>query len=219
MAEWFKAARAAVPESRLVLNEFDIVGNGGSDKRRADLLALVKQIQDRQGSPDLLGFQSHFWSERLTPPERIWKIIDEVHAATGLPVMASEFDMNFPNEQVQAEYTRDFLTAWFAHPATEAFIMWGFWGGSHWFGESGAMFRKDWSPKPNLEAYTNLVFRDWWTKADAKSDPDGSATVRAFLGDHRVEITAPGHVPATRDLRLGKGGLEITVVLPTATKE
>lgn len=215
VAEWFKAARRSAPGARLVLNEFDLVGNGGSPARRKGIIELVRALQERGAGPDVIGCQSHFWSDRLTPPERIWQILDELHAATGLPLTASEFDMNFPNDQVQAEYTRDFLTAWFSHPATESFIMWGFWGGAHWFGERGAMFRTDWTPKPNLEAYTNLVLKEWWTRQSLQTAEDGTASTRAFLGHHKIVVEAPGCLPSTRIVELGKGGRELRIVLHT----
>jgi len=213
VAEWFRTAREALPGQKLVLNDFDLVGNGGNAKRRRGIIALVKDLKTFGGAPDILGFQSHFWSDRLTPPEQIWKILDEMHAGTGLPLAATEFDINFPNDRVQADYTRDFLTAWFAHPATESFIMWGFWGGAHWFGERGAMFREDWTPKPNLEAYKNLVFKEWWTNATGVTDAGGRFTTRAFLGDYNLRVEAPGYQPALRRPTLGKDGSSLEIVL------
>lgn len=215
VAEWFKESRAALPGVRLVMNEFDIVGNGGSAKRREQFTAFYKDLVERGAPIDVIGFQGHFWSERFTAPTEIWRIIDEMHDATGLPFMISEFDTNVPNEALQADYTRDFLTAWFAHPATDAFIMWGFWGGAHWMGDSGAMFRKDWSEKPNLAAYRDLVYGEWWTNAAAKTDTEGKATVRAFQGRQRVTVTAtPDGEPIIREFDLAKDGRSVTIVMP-----
>ena len=129
--------------------------------------------------------------------------------------MISEFDTNFPNEQLQADYYRDFLTAWFAHPATEAFIMWGFWGGAHWMGDAGAMFRRDWSEKPNLAAYRDLVYKDWWTRASRQTNAEGLTTVRAFHGRHRVTVTPPdGGAPIIRVLDLPAEGRTVDIVMP-----
>jgi GH35 family endo-1,4-beta-xylanase len=214
VAEWFKTAREVLPGSRLVMNEFDLVGNGGSPKRRADFLAFYKELAELGAPIDVIGFQGHFWSERFTAPENVWKIIDEVHEASGLPLMISEFDMNIPNEQMQADYTRDFLTAWFAHPATEAFIMWGFWGGAHWMGDAGAMFRTDWSEKPNLTAYRNLVYRDWWTSESLTTDKDGAVTLRAFLGSHTIVAKPQEGIEVQRTVELGNMGNTLHIVMP-----
>lgn len=218
VAQWFRAAREVLPGQKLVLNDFDLVGNGGNPKRREGLVALVRDLQKLGGAPDVIGCQSHFWSDRLTPPQKLWEILDELHAATGLPLAATEFDLNFPNDRVQADYTRDFLTAWFAHPATESFIMWGFWGGAHWFGERGAMFRQDWTPKPNLAAYEQLVFHDWWTRASLVTNAEGRATVRAFHGEHEIRVTAPGHSTSVRMVSLPAGGRDLEIVIHPAAK-
>jgi GH35 family endo-1,4-beta-xylanase len=213
VAEWFRTAREVLPGQTLVLNDFDLVGNGGNAKRREGVVSLIKSLQAANAAPDVLGFQSHFWSNRLTPPETIWNILDEMHAATGLRLAATEFDINFPNDRVQADYTRDFLTAWFAHPATNSFIMWGFWGGAHWFGERGAMFRRDWTPKPNLQAYTDLVFKEWWTNATGTTDSRGEWSTRAFKGDFRLRVAAPGCHPVERTVRISDRPTKLSIVL------
>jgi endo-1,4-beta-xylanase len=70
--------------------------------------------------------------------------------------------------------------------------MWGFWEGSHWRGkDGGAMFRRDWTPRPAQTAWEDLVLKQWWTNADAKTGDDGTATLRAFYGTH--EVTAERH--------------------------
>jgi len=210
--DWFKTARTAMPDVRLVINEFDMVGNGGSIKRQNSHYNLVKRLLEDGAPIDVLGFQAHFWSTRLTPPDRILSIIDRF-ATLGLPLMVSEFDMNILDEELQADYTRDFLTAWFSHPSTEAFLMWGFWAKAHWFGEPGAMFRADWSPKPNLASYIGLVFDDWWTHEALKTDAAGIAESRVFKGDYEITVTAPGYHTAIRRPAVRDEGLELPVVL------
>ena len=83
------------------------------------------------------------------------------------------------------------MTAFFSHPAADAFVMWGFWEGRHWL-PKGAMFRRDWTPKPNLEAYRDLVFREWWTDVTGQTDQDGVFATRGFKGDYDIEITLNG---------------------------
>lgn len=193
VAQWFQTARETLPGTRLIVNDFDLIGNGGSPKRRERFIEFVRDIRERGAPIDLIGFQSHFWSPRLTAPKEIWSIIDQFDEALGLPMMVSEFDMNIRDESLQADYTRDFLTAWFAHPATEAFIMWGFWGETHWMRDAGAMYRRDWTEKPNLKAYTDLVFGDWWTQESLVTGADGQAVVdHAFFGEYTIEVSIPG---------------------------
>jgi GH35 family endo-1,4-beta-xylanase len=200
VAEWFKKAREVMPEVELIINDFDIIGNNGSPWQQERFYAFVKDLLDRGAPIDGIGFQSHFWSTRLTPPDTIWATIDRF-ADLGLSLYVTEFDMNFPDEAVQAAYTRDFLTAWFSHPKTNGFIMWGFWAGSHWFGESGAMYRKNWEPKPNAAAYLDLVFGDWWTDTAHVTTEDGTADFHPFFGEHRITVKAGGEAIALRYIR------------------
>lgn len=214
VADWFKEAHAVLPESRLVINEFDIVGNGGNARRREGFVAFCRELIDLGAPIDVIGFQGHFWSDRLTAPEDIWAIIDEVHEALDRPIMISEFDMNLPNEALQADYTRDFITAWFAHPATEAFIKWGFWGGAHWMGDSGAMIRRDWTEKLNYHAYRDLVYGDWWTNETLETDSYGKATLRAFRGRQMITVSFEDREPMIRRVDLGEDGRTLYVVVP-----
>ena len=115
------------------------------------------------GAPiDGIGLQSHFDSN-LTPPSRVLELIDQF-AAFGKDLQVTEFDVSVADEQVQADYTRDFLTVCFSHPAMKGFMIWGFWEGAHWK-PSAAMIRRDWSTKPNYDAWNDLIYRQWWTDA------------------------------------------------------
>lgn len=214
VADWFKQARKVLPNSRLVMNEFDMIGNGGSPNRRARFIEFTKELINRGAPLDVIGFQAHFWSNRLTAPTEIWRIIDEFDQALGLPLMISEFDMNLPNDQIQADYTRDLLTAWFAHPSTEAFIMWGFWGGAHWMGDRGAMYKSDWTEKPNLAAYRNLVFDEWWTDEIFKSDDQGKVELRAFKGSQKIFIELADGNFLERKVDLCSNGRTVYIIIP-----
>jgi len=84
----------------------------------------------------------------------------------------------------------DFLTTCFSHPKVDGFIMWGFWEGAHWrANEGGAMIRRDWTARPTVKAYRDLVFKKWWTNETANSDSNGMAKFRPFFGTHKIKVT------------------------------
>jgi len=101
-----------------------------------------------------------------------------------LPVKVTEFDINTKDEAQQAEDTRRFYKICFAHPAVAGITMWGFWEGRHWRPE-GASWRRDWSIKPNGEAYLQLM-EEWRSKGEAKPDKDGDVRFRGFFGEYEV---------------------------------
>jgi len=208
MADWFKAAREADPRAKLYINDYDILA--GNDTRHQDHYFETIQYLIAQGAPvEGIGLQGHF-GPRVTPPEEVLRRLDRF-AQFGKALQITEFDVDTNDEQTQADYTRDFLTAVFSHPAATGFLMWGFWEGSHWKPKC-AMYRKDWSEKPNLRSYRDLVFNQWWSNADGTTASDGTYATRGFHGEYLVEVRANGRLkrlPAT----LLPGGATVDVTL------
>ncbi len=206
MKEWFVRARAALPPScRLFVNEYNVVepGEPGIPEKYAQIISGLLAA----GAPlEGIGFQSHFQFVRANL-EGVLKTFD-TFARFGLPIVVTEFDANIADETVQAAFTRDFMTAAFSHPACQGFVFWGFWEGAHWRPQS-ALFRKDWTEKPNLAAYRDLVFREWWTDVEGVTDTNGELIVRGFKGAYRIHLgaqeqeTAIGDTPARVEVTLG----------------
>ncbi len=157
----YKTAHAVDPEAQLFVNEYGIETGGGFNQKYSDIYKHWIETKLGQGAPlGGIGFQSHFGAD-LTDPARIIAILDDF-SQYHLPIQITEFDVDTTDEQTQADYTRDYLTAIFSVPSTEAFIMWGWWEGDHWR-PNAAMLRKDWSEKPNYKAWMNRIYHDWWT--------------------------------------------------------
>ncbi|MBZ5586469.1 MAG: endo-1,4-beta-xylanase [Acidobacteriia bacterium] len=208
MVDWFHAARAGDPTAKLYINDFNILE--GEDKAHQDDYAATIQYLIEQGAPvDGIGLQCHF-PARVTPMDDLMKRFDRF-AAFGKELEITEFDIDTSDEGTQADYTRDLLTVVFSQPSVKAFVLWGFWEGAHWK-PRGAMLRRDWSLKPNGEAYKDLVFKRWWTNADGKTAAAGSFTTRGFLGDYEIEARAGGRSKTVR-ASLPKEGATVECVL------
>jgi len=208
MVDWFKAARAGDPTAKLYINDFAILE--GDDKAHQDDYAqTIKYLIDEGAPVDGIGLQSHFGA-RVTGMDELFKRLDR-YAAFNKELEITEFDIDSADEATQADYTRDFLTATFSYPQTKAFIMWGFWEGSHWR-PRGAMLRRDWSPKPNYTAWNDMVFKKWWTNADGKTSGQGTFATRGFLGDYEIEVKANGKTKTVK-ATLPKGGTKVECVL------
>ncbi len=191
VADWFAEARKHLPYAKLANNENVILTVGGVAKRKQDLYLDWHQFLKSKGHPpDVIGFQAHF-NEAVTSPERVWAILDRFANETEAELQITEFDIATRDEISQADYTRDFLTACFAHPRVTGFTMWGFWEGDHWLPEA-AFWRRDWSPKPNAKMLETLLTKTWWTDTTAETGADGTATIKVFLGEHTVTVSADG---------------------------
>ena len=209
-AEWFRAAKKADPSAKLYLNDYGILEAGGKDlahqKHFEDTIALlVKEKAPIEG----IGIQGHFGSD-LTPPVKMLEILDR-YAKFGLPIQITEFDVQVPNETLQGEFTRDFLTTMFSHPSVNGVVMWGFWEGRH-YAPGAALWRRDWTPKPNALAWMDLVDKQWRTNVLAKSDAVGTLKTRAFLGDYEISATLNGKT-ALQKAVLGAAGEQKLVEL------
>ena len=186
---WFKLAQHTDPKPRLFLNDYPRLDGGDSNNAHLnsffDNIAFLQQ----KGAPlGGIGFQGHFGSN-VVPPTRVLSGLDRF-SKFGLPIAITEFDINTPDETLQANYTRDFMIAAFSHPSVDSIMLWGFWEGRHWL-PSAAMYRRDWTLKPNGQAWIDLVKKQWWTTVDGRTDNAGQFRARAFYGDYQVTITLP----------------------------
>jgi GH35 family endo-1,4-beta-xylanase len=203
MDRWIRLAREADSTADLYINDYDLLSGGGANISKINWYMDLLPRMTRDGIPvNGFGFQGHFGST-LTSPLRMLQILDRFQKL-GLKLEVTEFDVNIEDEQLQADFTRDFLITLFSHPAVNDFLMWGFWEGRHWL-PRGAMFRRDWSLKPNGEVYKELVFNQWWTNVSLVTAETGRAATRVFYGSHTVEARSHAGQSAA-----------ITVTLPQA---
>lgn len=223
MDQWFQTARDNDPDVELFINEFNIISDQERAKRQR-YLSSIQGLVNRGAQIDGIGFQGHFSDQSLTDisneggtdPQTVWDVIDMFHNATGLPITITEYDVNTTNEQVKADYLRDFLTAVFAHEAVDGFIMWGFWEGRHWRPDS-AMFKQDWSDTPMVQVWRDLVLGEWLTE-EVLPFGGGELLVRAFHGDYEVSVEYRGQT-YDFDLSLTPDGLSQQLMLPVSIPE
>lgn len=205
--KWYQLAKECDPNALAVINDFHMLSGGAIPSRTDAYYNEIKFLLDHGAPIDAIGEQAHFnWD--LPGMDQTWKILERF-AGFGKPMRITEFDVAITDEKLQADYTRDFYTVAFSHPQMQQILMWGFWEGSHWM-PTAAMFRKDWTPKPNYQAYRDLVFGKWWTYADIKTDVNGTATVRGFLGDYEITATVDGR-KITQMITLGREGQNVIV--------
>jgi GH35 family endo-1,4-beta-xylanase len=155
MVDWFQLAHKADPNVKLYINDYAILSAGGRDHAHQQHYENTIRYLLDQGAPlHGIGLQSHFGMD-LTSPERLLRILDRF-AAFELPLQVTEHDIDITDEALQADYTRDFLTVMFSHPAVDGVLTWGFWEGRHWK-PNGAYFRRDWSIRPAGRVWQDLV--------------------------------------------------------------
>lgn len=189
-ADVYRTAHQAAPNVKLFVNDYGIISGGGTnEKNLAFYHHWIEDMLAKKVPLGGIGFQGHFGAD-LTDPARILAVMDEF-GRYRLPIEITEFDVDTTDEEAQADYTRDILTAAFSHPSVDAFVMWGWWEGDHWK-PAAAMLRRDWSEKPNYKIWKKLIYHDWWTDESRNAGADGGAATRAFYGDYKITVTAGG---------------------------
>jgi len=189
-ADVLKWTAQADPETKLYLNENNIIANGGLKKTsREQYRALVEKLISANAPLHGIGFQGHM-SASLTSPETVLRIFDEFKDSS-LEISITEYDAVGVDEELAADYMRDILITVFSHKSVNSFIMWGFWDGTHWQNDA-PIFRQDWSVKPSGAVFIDWVFHKWWTDVEGKTGENGEYIARAFYGDYVVDVEFDG---------------------------
>lgn len=188
MVDWFDRARGNLSGEPLYINDYSILSAGGRNAAHQDHYQKTIAYLIEQGAPiNGIGLQGHF-GDSPTDIDLVYQIIERFHKAfPDLAIRATEFDINTLDQQLQADYTRDFLTIMFSHPATVGVQVWGFWEGQIWI-DRAAMYTMDWQAKPNALAWRKAIYEDWWNDFEGNTDASGEYTNRGFYGDYRVDV-------------------------------
>lgn len=186
--EWWAAADEAT-DTELYTNE---MGALGGQWQRGQYLDYIEHLVENDYPIDGIGFMGHHqqqWGQMLDMGNLLSGV--DQFAQFDLPLLVTEFDIeifdrrNAQDIAVQADYTRDFLTALFSKEAVEGVLSWGFWEEDHWR-PTGAYFDSDWTLRENGDQYLDLVFGEWWTEESGETDGDGTYGTRGFKGEYRI---------------------------------
>ncbi|MEQ1851330.1 MAG: endo-1,4-beta-xylanase [Chthoniobacteraceae bacterium] len=210
LADAFRLANEIDPQARLFINDYGILSDGGENREHQDgYFRVIRALLDAKAPVHGIGMQGHF-NEQLTSPTRIWEILDRF-VELKLPIQITEHDINVWDEEVMADYTRDFLTAIFAHPATTGIVTWGFWEKRHWI-PNAAPWTAGWQLRSHGRVWYDLVYKKWWTRVNTETGRNGVAKVRGFLGDYIIEVEY-GATTKKVPVKLGRGGARVEVEL------
>lgn len=215
----FAAARRHLPGARLILNEDTSawVQRGWAHfGHEVHPYSLLLENLLMKGVPiDEIGMQFHIFDyqepeswkrasahkdvERLLEPGYLLGVLDH-YARFGRPIHISEitvpcFGTTSDDEDLQAEIAEMLYRTWFSHPAVASIVWWNVVDG-HAYGKEGelrgGLVNKDLSTKSVYRVLRRLIRDEWRTRASTATSVDGTATIRAFHGRHRVTVAHAG---------------------------
>lgn len=103
----------------------------------------------------------------------------------------TEYDLQTLDDQLHADHLRDLLTLSFSHPQMTGFVIWGFWEKRHWK-PTAALFKNDWSERPAVKVWRDLVKTKWWTNTDLLTDAAGQSAADGFFGWYDITVEKDG---------------------------
>ena len=216
MVDWFNAARAVLPTHPLYLNDYSILSGGGrAVSHQQHYEDTIQFLLDNNAPIDAMGMQGHF-NESPTPVPILWDVLERyANAFPGLDIRVTEFTVSSTDEQLQADYLRDFYTLVFSHPRTVGIQLWGFYDEQP-DENSPALFRPDWTPKPNGQAFIDLVHGDWWNDFNGTTSDRGVFDRRGFYGDYKATATMNGEASEMEFTLQKEGANQFSLILPNA---
>jgi len=216
----FEEAKAANPDSTLLLNDFNT--------SVAYEILIDGALQ--AGAPiDVIGIQSHqhqgYWGD-----EKLYQVLDR-YSRFGKPIHFTEntfvsgdllpahiVDLNdwqpdvWPStpegEERQSKEWENLYRILFEHPLIEAVTGWDFADGM-WLNAPSGVIYKDNKIKPVYKMLHKLFKKEWWTDEEVCTDDNGMVYVEGFKGDYILEN---GEKKVSFDLRTSEEGV-LTVVL------
>jgi hypothetical protein len=153
---------------------------------------------------------------RLKPPfiapQEMETRLDAIAAKTTVPVYVASLEVEVPNEKVQAAMLRDLLVCFFSHPAVAGVSFGGIWEGPVPHARA-PLFRRNFAIKPAGKEVETLLREEWRTETELRTDEQGEARARAFIGTYEIRAGA-GENAAVRTVELPAGGAVVDLELP-----
>ncbi len=149
----FEWAKERFPNAKLMINDYGIMGNISAT---TNYINIIEDLQERD-LIDVIGVQSHAFSIVSSLPSDIKRTLDML-GETGLPIQATEMDIDGDPEGTEAEsdsvqlarYQRIFPVFW-EHPAVEGVTLWG-WRPGLWRDDQEAyIVRADGEERPAIQ--------------------------------------------------------------------
>ena len=212
--DWYQRVRDFDPNIKLTLNDFGIFASNGGDTGHRDDFDYWLGLLNDEGLLDVIGEQSHYSDSNLTDISVFADLLDEYSTEFDAPIAITEFDVNTKDQQLQADYLRDYITVAFSNSSVTEFLQWGFWESSHWLPDA-ALYNSDFSIKPNGQVYEDLVFGEWWTDLQGTTR-NGELTTDAFRGDYEVVVQYDGQTYNATVTVDDSGNSNVTIDLPVS---
>ncbi|MEQ9306806.1 MAG: endo-1,4-beta-xylanase, partial [Marinoscillum sp.] len=178
--EWllngYRMARERFPNTKLVINEYNILNN----PNRASTYMKIVELLKEESLVDIIGVQAHAFT--TTAENAVLEGVLDQLATTGLPIMITEMDIDGPTDAEQlTQYKRIFPLLW-EHPSVMGITLWGYRPGLWRNAEKAYLIDTDGSERPAL-----TWLREYVEETDLSPKPLQSNLRRATIYPNPAE--------------------------------
>ncbi len=184
LVDWFNLAHAADPDIKLTYNDYGLFS---SSQTATQYLELCQYLVEHDAPITTLGVQGHV---SVMAPTTIISTLNRL-STLGKDIEITEFTCEEDDEDLQAQFTRDFMTAVFSVENVSSITTWGFWEGCM-YQPKAAMVDYDFNLRKNGEVWLDMIYNQWWTDESGSTAANGRYSTRAFKGEQRVAVTYGG---------------------------
>lgn len=193
------------PDAKLLYGDWNVHGE--------EYTRMLTMMRENDIDIDILGIQSHqhrdLWSQEETlrvmdnAAQFGWPIhFPECSVCSGKPIGEMNYGAGAVNHFTeteedaifQAEFTRDFYTLVFSHPAVEA-LSWFDFTDHRWLNAPAGVVDDNLDPKPVYRALDQLINHDWHSDFRGVTSREGRVDSRLFFGSYDITVEAPGMAP------------------------
>ena len=190
------------PDAKLLYGDWNVHGEEYFD--------FLRTLRENDVDIDIIGMQSHQHRDLWTQEETLrvmdraaefgWPIhFPECSVCSGKPIGEMNYGAGAVNRfseteedlYWQADFTRDFYTLVFSHPAVEA-LSWFDFTDHRWLNAPAGLVDDNLNPKPVYAALDDLINRQWHTDADLTTSTAGICGTRLFFGTYEITVEATG---------------------------
>ncbi len=190
------------PDAKLLYGDWNVHGEEYFD--------FLRTLRENDVDIDIIGMQSHQHRDLWTQEETLrvmdraaefgWPIhFPECSVCSGKPIGEMNYGAGAVNRfseteedlYWQADFTRDFYTLVFSHPAVEA-LSWFDFTDHRWLNAPAGLVDDDLNPKPVYAALDDLINRQWHTDAELTTSTAGICGTRLFFGTYEITVEAAG---------------------------
>jgi hypothetical protein len=186
--KWFRQTESLAPGVKRYINDYNILTKD-NPRHRNIYFNYIKKLLELNTPISGIGFQCHI-PRRFEPtaPEELLDSIDKF-SPLGLDLQVTEFDFETSNQDLQARYTEDFMTAIFSHPDMVGLVTWTpfEYAKNSAPKPDAALVDRNLQIKPNGSIWYDLINNVWSTDEVLYTDDNGEVSFRGFKGLYNIQ--------------------------------